>query len=112
MRTFLMTVFWITNVGSVLQLLAIALASWLVLSSVHTFFEFDGHLLSQEYLPAFPWVRLMILAIWGELGDWMLAVPVLVIAPLQLVFGSLIGFWAYNAARGMPVHEPALPAVL
>jgi hypothetical protein len=40
------------------------------------------------------------------LGRWVLAIPILVIAPLKFFGGTIIGLWAYSVAKKMPV-EPA-----
>ena len=70
MRTFLLTIFWITSLGSV--------------------------------IPMFIWIKTFIVALLGSVGHWILTIPILIIAPLKLVIGTIIGLWAYSVAKEMP----------
>jgi len=38
----------------------------------------------------------------GSVGRWILTIPILIIAPLKLVGGTIIGLWAYSVAKNMP----------
>jgi hypothetical protein len=42
----------------------------------------------------------------GDFGRWILAIPILIIAPLKLLTGTIIGVWAYTVAKDMPVEPP------
>ena len=104
MRTFLLSVFWITNIGNVIQLLVIASASWIIFSSPYSFFELDVNAFITQFVPWLLWLKTFIIVLLGDLGRLVLSIPILIIAPLKLVFGTVIGFWAYSTAKGMPVR--------
>lgn len=106
MRKFLLTIFWISNVGSIIQLLFIASASWIIFSGDSTFFDLTVNVFVTDFATWLHWVKTLIVALLGNLGSWILAIPILIIAPLKLVTGTAIGVWAYTVARDMPV-EPA-----
>ena len=106
MRTFLLSIFWITTVGSVIQLLVMASASWIVFSGAYSFSELSVDVFITQYLPWFVWLKAFIVALLGEFGRWVLTVPILIIATLKLIGGTIIGLWAYSAAKELPV-EPA-----
>ena len=106
MRKFLLTIFWITNVGSVIQLLIIASASWIIFSGDSSFFDLTVNVFVTQFATWLLWVKTLIVALLGDLGSWILAIPILIIAPLKLITGTMIGVWAYTVARDMPV-EPA-----
>jgi len=99
MRNFLLTIFWVTAVGSVIQVLIILSASWIILSGPTAFSELTLDVYIAQYIPVFDWIRTLISTLLGELGHWILALPILVISPLKLVAGTLIGLWAYSAAK-------------
>lgn len=102
MRTFLLTVFWLTNIGNVIQLLVIASASWIIFSGAYSFFDLDLDVFITQYLPILVWVKTFIVALLGGLGEFILTIPILLIAIVKLIAGTLIGLWAYSAAKGMP----------
>ena len=101
-----MTIFWITNFGNVIQFLVIASASWIIFSGTYSFSELSAGVFITEYIPWLLWLKSFIVALLGEFGRWVLAIPVLIIAPLKFFSGTLIGLWAYSVAKKMPV-EPA-----
>ena len=103
MRTFLLSIFWITNVGSAIQLLIIVSASWVVFSGTYSFTELNVNVYITQLVPWLLWLKTLIVTLFGDLGRWLLAIPVLVIAPLKLVSGTAIGLWAYSTAKKMPV---------
>jgi len=106
MRTFLLTIFWITNLGSVIQLLIIASAGWIILSSDYSFFDLNVNVFVTQYVPWLIWVKTLVVELFGNFGYWLLSIPILIIAPLKLVAGTFIGLWAYSAAKNMSA-EPA-----
>ena len=106
MRNFLLTIFWITNVGNVIQLLIMVSACWIIFSGNHTFFDLTVNVFITQYVPWLLWIKTFIVAVLGGFGHWILSIPILIIAPLKLVAGTTIGVWAYSAAQDMPA-EPA-----
>ena len=107
MRTFLLTIFWITNLGNVIQLLIMASASWIIFSGAYSFFDLNVNVFITQYIPLIIWVKTVIVALLGDFGHWILAIPILIIAPVKLVIGTIIGLWAYSVAKDMPA-EPTL----
>ena len=53
MRTFLWTIFWFTNFGNVIQLLVMALASWIIFSGAYSFSELNVGVFITQYVPWF-----------------------------------------------------------
>ena len=104
MRTFLLTVFWITNLGNVIQLLIMASASWIIFSGTYSFFDLDVNVFITQYIPMFIWIKTFIVPLLGDFGYWILTIPILIISPLKLVAGTFIGLWAYSVARNMPAE--------
>jgi len=102
MRTFLLTVFWISNVGNVLQLLIIVSASWIVFSGAHSFLDLDVNAFITQYVPWLLWIKTILVQILGDFGRWILSIPILIVSPLKFVFGTIIGLWAYSAAKKYP----------
>ncbi len=107
MRTFLVTIFWITNLGSVIQLLIIASASWILFSGAHSFFDLNVNVFITQYVPWLLWIKTILVQFLGDFGYWILTIPILIIAPLKLVTGTIIGLWAYSAAKAIPVEDRA-----
>lgn len=105
MRRFLMTVFWITNVGGLTQLAVVVSAGWIVLNGSHSFSGLSVDVFFVQYTPWLLWVKALILAIYGDLGVWVFSLPVLAVAPLKLMGGTLIGYWAYSVASEWPEDE-------
>jgi len=106
MRTFLLTIFWVSTVGNVIQLIIIASAGWFIFSGDYTFFELNVDVFVSQIVPWLLWLKTFIVALLGEFGRWILAIPMLIIAPLKFVVGTFIGLWAYSVAKQMPI-EPA-----
>ena len=103
MRTFLLFVFWTTNIGSIIQLLIMASASWILLSGAYSFFDLTVNVFITQYVPWLLWIKTILVQFLGDFGYWILTIPILIIAPLKLVTGVIIGLWAYSVAKGMPV---------
>ena len=103
MRTFLLTIFWVTNFGNVIQLLVIASASWIIFSGAYSFFELNVNVFITQFVPWLLWLKTLIIALLGEFGRWVLTIPILIIAPLKFIGGTIIGFWAYSVAKKIPV---------
>ena len=91
MRTFLLTVFWITNIGNVIQLLVIVSASWMIFSGRYSFFELDANTFFTQIVPWLLWLKTLIILLLGDLGRLVLSIPMLIIAPMKLIFGTVIG---------------------
>lgn len=51
MRTFLLAVFWFTNLGNVVQLLAMASASWIIFSGAYSFSDLNLNVFITQYVP-------------------------------------------------------------
>jgi hypothetical protein len=105
MRTFLLTIFWITNLGSVIQLLIMASAAWILLSGAYSFFDLNVNVFITQYVPWLLWIKTILIQLLGGFGYWILEIPILVIAPVKLVFGTIIGLWAYSVAKDMPAKS-------
>jgi hypothetical protein len=105
-RKFLLTVFWITSVGGVIQLLIIASATWIIFSGNSSFFDLTVNVFVTQFAPWLSWVKALIVTVLGDFGRWILAIPILIIAPLKLLTGTIIGVWAYTVAKDMPVEPP------
>ena len=105
MRTFLLAIFWIANIGNVIQLLIMASASWIILSGAYSFSELNVNVFITQYIPVFLWIKTIIVGLLGDFGRWILAIPILIIAPLKLVVGTIIGLWAYSVAKNMPLES-------
>ena len=101
MRNLLLTIFWISNVGNVVQLIVIAISSWLLFSGAYTFSELDIDEFLTEIVPWLLWVKTLLIAVFGMFGEWILGLPTLIIAPFKFVFGIFIGVWAYTAAQNL-----------
>ena len=106
MRTFLLTIFWITNLGNVIQLLIMVSASWILLSGAYSFFDLNINVFITQYVPWLLWIKTILVQVLGDFGYWILAIPILIIAPVKFVLGSIIGLWAYSVAKDMPT-KPA-----
>lgn len=107
MRTFLLSVFWVTTVGSVIQLLIIASGAWIIFSGAYSFSELSVNVFITQFVPWLLFLKTLIIALLGELGRWVLEIPILLIATLKLVAGTVIGLWAYSLAKAMPVEPDA-----
>ena len=106
MRTFLMSIFWVTTIGNVIQLLVIGLTSWLVFSGAYSLFELNVEVFATQVVPWLFWLKAAMVAVLGEFGRWILSIPILIIAPVKFVAGIFIGLWAYSAAQDIAA-EPA-----
>jgi len=105
MRKFLLTIFWFTNVGNVVQLLVMASATWIILSGAYTFSDLDLNAYLTRYVPWLLWAKTLIVWVYGDFGRWILTIPILVISPLKFVAGTIIGLWAYSAAKKIPTES-------
>ena len=106
MRKLLLAIFWFTSLGSVIQMLIIVSASWIVFSGAYSFSELNVNVFITQYIPVFVWIKTLIVELLGDFGHWILTIPILVISPVKLVVGTIIGLWAYSVAKNMPA-EPA-----
>ena len=107
MRTFLLTIFWVANFGNVIQLLIMVTGGWILFSGAYSFFDLNVDVFITNYFPWFLWLKILIVELLGELGIWVLTIPILIIAPLKLVAGTIIGLWAYSVAKNMPDRPPS-----
>jgi len=98
-----MSVFWVTNFGNFIQMLVISSAVWILFNSGYSFADLSVNVYITQYLPWLLWLKTLMVALLGELGRWILTIPILVIAPIKFVAGTTIGGWAYSVARKMPV---------
>jgi len=99
-----MTIFWITNLGNVIQLLIMASASWIIFFGAYSFLDLNVNVFITQYIPMFIWIKTFIVELLGDFGYWILTIPILIIAPLKLVIGTIIGLWAYSVAKDMPTE--------
>jgi len=104
MRTFLLAIFWITNLGNAIQLLIMASAGWILFSGAHSFFDLNVNVFITQYVPWLLWIKTIVVELLGDFGYWILTIPILVIAPLKLVVGTIVGLWAYSIAKDMPTE--------
>ena len=51
MRTFLLTLFWISNLGNVIQSLIIASASWILFTDTYSYFDLNVNVYLTQYVP-------------------------------------------------------------
>lgn len=102
MRTFLLSIFWVSNIGNVVQLLIMASASWIIFSGESSFFDLTLNVFITQFVPWLLWLKAFIVELLGSFGTWILSIPVLIISPLKFVAGTLIGLWAYSAAKKLP----------
>jgi hypothetical protein len=102
MRTFLLAIFWITNLGNVIHLLIIASASWIIFSGTYSFSDLNVDLFITQYIPMFVWIKTLIVELLGDFGYWVLTIPILIVSSLKLVAGTIIGLWVYSVAKDMP----------
>ena len=106
MRNFLLTIFWISNVGNVIQFLIMVSAGWLILSGSYSFFELNVVVFVTEVAPWLQWIETIIVVLLGDLGRWLLSIPIFIISPIKFIAGVIIGWWAYSTAKKMS-EEPA-----
>jgi hypothetical protein len=81
MRKFLLTIFWITNIGNVIQLLVIVSGSWILLSGAHSFFDLSVNVFITQYVPWLLWLKTILVQFLGDFGYWILTIPILIMAP-------------------------------
>lgn len=103
MRTFLMGVVWVTNFSNFIQMLVISSAAWILFNSAYAFSDLSVNVYITQYVPWLLWLKTLMVELLGELGRWILTIPILLIAPIKFIAGSIIGGWAYSVARKMPV---------
>ena len=106
MRNFLLTVFWIANIGSVIQLLIMAAAGWLIFSGHYSFCDLNVVVFVTQVAPWLHWVETVVVTLLGDFGRWILSIPIFIISPIKFMAGAIIGWWAYSRAKKMPV-KPA-----
>ena len=104
MRTFLLSIFWVANAGNVIQLLIMVSAGWIMYTGMYSFSELSVSVFITQYIPWLLWLKTFIISLLGEFGRWVLEIPILVIAPLKFIAGTVIGLWAYSLAKKMPVE--------
>jgi len=105
MRKFLLAIVWLTSLGSVIQVLIIGSASWISFSGAHSFSDLNVNVFITQYIPMFVWIKTLIVELLGDFGYWILSIPILIIAPLKLLTGTIIGLWAYLAAKDMAAES-------
>ena len=106
MRTFLLTIFWISNISNVFHLLIMASAGWLIFSGVYSFFDLNVDVFVTQVAPWLSWVKTVLIALLGEFGMWILSIPVFILSPIKFSAGIIVGLWAYSTAKNIQV-EPA-----
>ncbi len=102
MRAFLMTVVWFANFGNFIQTLVITSALWILYNTGYSVPDLSVDVYITQYVPWLLWLKTLIVGLLGEFGRWILTIPILVIAPLKFIAGSIIGWWAYSVAKTMP----------
>lgn len=105
MRNFLLTIFWISNVGNAMQFLIMVSAGWLIISGDYSFFELNVVVFVTQVAPWLQWIETIIVTLLGDLGRWILSIPIFIISPIKFIAGAVIGWWAYSAAKNMPVKQ-------
>jgi hypothetical protein len=101
MRTFLLSIFWITSLGSVIQVLIMVSASWIIFSGDYSFVDLSVNVFITQYVPWLLWLKTIVVAVLGDFGYWILNIPILIIASVKLIVGTIIGLWAYSVAKKM-----------
>ncbi|PCI74075.1 MAG: hypothetical protein COB20_15515 [SAR86 cluster bacterium] len=104
MRNFLLTIFWISSVGNVIQFLIMVSAGWLIFSGNYSFFELNVTVFVTQVAPWLQWIEAIIIALLGDLGRWILSIPIFIISPIKFIAGAVIGWWAYSTAKNIPVE--------
>ena len=91
MRNFLLTIFWISNVGNVIQFFIMVSAGWLIVSGDYSFFELNVVIFVTQVAPWLQWIETIIVAVLGDLGVWILSIPIFIISPIKFIAGAGIG---------------------
>ncbi|MFK7967530.1 MAG: hypothetical protein AB8C46_26515 [Burkholderiaceae bacterium] len=99
MRICLHTVFWVSNLGTLVHLSIIIAAGLIVYGGSSSFSELSLGVFTSQYYPWLSWIKAVLSTLLGGLGLWILGLPILVISPLKIIAGALIGFWAYSELR-------------
>ena len=102
MRTFLLTIFWLSNTGNVIQLLIMTSAGWLIFTSNYSFSDLSLGVFVTQVVTWLGWIETVIVALFDDFGRWVLSIPILIITPIKLIGGVVIGWWAYSTAKDMP----------
>lgn len=103
MRTFLLTMFWLSNLGNVIQFLIMATAACLIFSGDYSFSNLTLDVFVTQFAPWLVWVKTILVTLLGEIGSRILSIPVLVLSPIKFIAGIIIGWWAYSTAKRIPV---------
>ena len=105
MRNFLLTIFWISNVGNVFHFLIMVSAGWLIVSGNYSFFELNVVVFVTQVAPWLQWIETLIVTFLGDLGRWILSIPIFILSPIKFIAGGIIGWWAYSTAKNIPVGQ-------
>ena len=108
MRRFLLTLFWFCTFANVVQLLVMTSAGWFIISGNYSFANLSLDVFVTEIAPWLLWMKTILVALLGDFGRWVLSVPVFIISPIKFVAGIIIGWWAYSAAKKIPLEPAAL----
>jgi len=105
MRNFLLSIFWLASLGNVIQLLIMLSACWILISGTYSFSELSLSVFILQVFPWLSWLQPLIISLLGGFGIWLLGVPVLMIAFLKFIAGTIIGSWAFSLAKQIPVKR-------
>ena len=108
MRNFLLAIFWISNIGNVIQSLIMISAGWFIVSGDYSFLDLSVIIFVTEVAPWLQWIETILVAFLGDFGRWILSIPILIISPIKFLAGVIIGWWAYSTAKNILV-ESAYP---
>ncbi len=79
-----------------------------MLSGASSFLDLSLDLFVTQFVPWLSWIKIILVKLLGDFGYWVLTIPVLIIAPVKFVLGTVIGLWAYFTAKRMPVESPQI----
>jgi|TARA_B110000090_G_scaffold198808_1_gene238061 hypothetical protein len=80
-------------------------AGWLIVSGDYSFFEINVVIFVTKVAPWLQWTETIIVAVLGDLGTWILSIPIFIISPIKFIAGACIGWWAYSTAKNIPVNQ-------
>ena len=104
MRTFLLTIFWISNIANVIQSLVMVSAGWLLFSGAYSFFDLNLGVFVSQVVPWLLFIKTILATLLGQFGIWILSIPILILSPIKFIAGVIIGWWAYSTAKNMPIE--------